>query len=216
VKTLVYISTDKAVNPTSIMGATKRLAEQVITAASDPEHKYVSVRFGNVLGSRGSVVPKFQAEIKAGGPVKVTHPDMVRYFMTIPEAVQLVLQAGALAEPKAVYYLDMGEPVRIAQLAEDLVSLSGFTPHTDIQIVYTGIRPGEKLYEELVVDSEQVTSTAHPKVFLARASQDRATVSEVLASAQAGDREAIRAAVRQAVRFAEAPEDSANPTAAVT
>src|SRR5690625_3432106 len=216
VKTLVNISTDKAVNPTSIMGATKRLAEQVVTAASDAEHKYVSVRFGNVLGSRGSVVPKFRAQIKAGGPVKVTHPDMVRYFMTIPEAVQLVLQAGALAEPKAVYYLDMGEPVRISQLAEDLISLSGLKPHVDIEVQFTGVRPGEKLFEELVVDSEQVTLTAHPKVFLARASQDPAAVSEVLASAQAGDREAIRAAVRRAVRFAEAPEDSANPTAAVT
>ena len=134
--------------------------------------------------------------------------------MTIPEAVQLVLQAGALAEPKAVYYLDMGEPVRIAQLAEDLISLSGLTPHSDIQIVYTGIRPGEKLYEELVVDTEQIQSTAHPKVFLARAGQEQATVAEVLASAAARDRNAVRAAVRHAVRFAEGAETSGSEEAA--
>jgi len=202
VKTLVNISTDKAVNPTSIMGATKRLAEQVVTAASDAEHKYVSVRFGNVLGSRGSVVPKFRAQIKAGGPVKVTHPDMVRYFMTIPEAVQLVLQAGALAEPKAVYFLDMGEPVRISQLAEDLISLSGFIPHVDIEITYTGIRTGEKLYEELVVEGADFTDTSHPKIFRTQSNDEQFELWPLLDTAISGTRADVHRTVRQLVQFA--------------
>jgi FlaA1/EpsC-like NDP-sugar epimerase len=166
---LVLISTDKAVRPTSIMGATKRLAEQIVQhAATKYERNYVSVRFGNVLGSRGSVVPTFLRQIRAGGPVTVTHPEMRRYFMTIPEAVQLVLQAGALGRGGEVFVLDMGEPVRVFDLATDLIRLSGLNAGTDIEIKFTGIRPGEKLYEEMFFSGENVLSTDHPKVLRAR------------------------------------------------
>lgn len=205
VRTLVNISTDKAVNPTSIMGASKRLAERIVTAASDAEHLYVSVRFGNVLGSRGSVVPKFRAQIKAGGPVQVTHPDMIRYFMTIPEAVQLVLQAGALAEPKGVYFLDMGEPVRIAQLAEDLISLSGLKPHVDIAVEFTGIRPGEKLYEELVVDGADVANTRHPKIFRTEADDAPGDFGAFVEAVKSAERLEVQAMVRSRVPFADEP-----------
>lgn len=205
VTVLVNISTDKAVNPTSIMGASKRLAERIVTAASDSDHRYVSVRFGNVLGSRGSVVPKFRAQIKAGGPVQVTHPDMIRYFMTIPEAVQLVLQAGALAEPKGVYFLDMGEPVRIAQLAEDLISLSGLKPHVDIAIEYTGIRPGEKLYEELVVDGAGVSNTRHPKIFRTEADEEPGDFAALVEAVKAAERPEVQTMVRNRVEFADEP-----------
>lgn len=161
----VLISTDKAVRPTSIMGATKRLAEHLVrfAASRGPRH-YVAVRFGNVLGSRGSVVPTFMAQIERGGPVTVTHPDMRRYFMTIPEAVQLVLQAGALGQGGELFVLDMGDPVKIADLARDLIRLSGLEEGSDIEIRYTGIRPGEKLYEEVLFGDEDVRETAHAKV----------------------------------------------------
>lgn len=203
VERFVNISTDKAVNPTSVMGATKRLAEQAVMAAADGEHKYVSVRFGNVLGSRGSVVPRFKAQIEAGGPVEVTHRDMIRYFMTIPEAVQLVLQAGALAEPGAVYFLDMGEPVRIMQLAEDLIQLSGLTPHKDIKIVFTGMRPGEKLYEELVMAGEETRPTSHPKVFITTDMDPPVDVEALFAAAKVGNREDVLAALKEIVPFSE-------------
>ncbi len=168
VHSFVNISTDKAVNPTNVLGATKRLAEHVVSAAATvaPEGtRYVSVRFGNVLGSRGSVIPIFREQIKAGGPITVTDPDMTRYFMTIPEASQLVLQAGILGASGKVYVLDMGEPVRIVDLAEDMARLSGLTPGQDIEIQFTGIRPGEKLYEELFSATEQSSTDVHPKVF---------------------------------------------------
>ncbi len=167
VETFVQISTDKAVRPTSIMGASKRAAE---LAAQDLNHGYdthfVSVRFGNVLGSAGSVVPIFRKQIEEGGPVTVTHPDMVRYFMTIPEASQLVVQAGAIGEGGEIFILDMGEPVRIVDMAKDMITLCGLKPYEDIDIEFTGIRPGEKLFEELETVGETITKTRHPKIFI--------------------------------------------------
>ena len=167
----VNISTDKAVNPTSVMGASKRMVEYIVQDAArkaNPGQAFVSVRFGNVLGSRGSVIPVFKRQIQAGGPVTVTHPDMVRYFMTIPEASQLVLQASAQGDNGDIYILDMGEPVKIVDLARDLIKLSGFEPNVDIQIVFTGIRPGEKMYEELMTAEERGGETRHEKIFLAQ------------------------------------------------
>jgi FlaA1/EpsC-like NDP-sugar epimerase len=169
VEHLVLISTDKAVHPTSVMGATKRVAEQVVQHLGEASGRnFVAVRFGNVLGSRGSVVPTFLKQIEQGGPVTVTHPEMRRYFMTIPEAVQLVLQAGTMGQGGDVFVLDMGEPVRIADLAADLIRLSGKEVGKDVEIQFSGIRPGEKLYEELFFDAEHAIPTDHPKVLRAR------------------------------------------------
>jgi FlaA1/EpsC-like NDP-sugar epimerase len=166
---LVLISTDKAVRPTSLMGATKRAAERVLRSMSGAHTRFTIVRFGNVLGSRGSVVPIFKRQIEMGGPVTVTHPDVVRFFMTIPEAVQLVLQASAFSRGNDVFHLDMGEPVRIADLADNMIRLSGFEPGRDIEIKFVGLRPGEKLYEELLVDGEDVVEpTDHPRVRVVR------------------------------------------------
>ncbi|ACV63629.1 polysaccharide biosynthesis protein CapD [Desulfofarcimen acetoxidans DSM 771] len=162
----VLISTDKAVNPSSIMGATKRVAEMIIQWMNGKSAtKFVGVRFGNVLGSRGSVIPLFKKQIASGGPVTVTHPTMERYFMTIPEAVQLVIQAGSLANGGEVFILDMGKPVSIVELAKNLIRLSGYEPDRDIAIEYTGIRPGEKFSERLYSDQEQVVSTGHKRIF---------------------------------------------------
>lgn len=166
---LVLISTDKAVRPTSLMGASKRAAERVLLSMGDGATRFTVVRFGNVLGSRGSVVPIFTRQIEMGGPVTVTHPDVVRYFMTIPEAVQLVLQASASSRGNDVFHLDMGEPVRIADLAENMIRLSGLEPGRDIEIKFVGLRPGEKLYEELLTDGEDVEETEHPRVRVVRA-----------------------------------------------
>jgi FlaA1/EpsC-like NDP-sugar epimerase len=169
VQRFVLISTDKAVRPTSVMGTTKRIAEMIVQeAALRSGRSFVAVRFGNVLGSRGSVVPLFREQIAAGGPITVTHPEMTRYFMTIPEAVQLVMQAASMATPGQIYALDMGEPVRIVDLAKDLVELSGLKLGRDIEIVYTGLRPGEKLHEELFTHEEQRTATTSDKIFVAR------------------------------------------------
>jgi len=166
----VNISTDKAVNPTSVMGASKRIAEKIVewgSVQARAGQSFVSVRFGNVLGSRGSVIPVFREQIKAGGPVTVTHPDMIRYFMTIPEASQLVLQAGSYGRNGAVFILDMGEPVNIEEMARDLIRLSGFEPDEDIEVVFTGVRPGEKLYEELMAEEEGTEETGHDKIMAA-------------------------------------------------
>ncbi|MBN1890290.1 MAG: polysaccharide biosynthesis protein [Thermoflexales bacterium] len=167
VERFVLISTDKAVNPTSVMGATKRVAEMLVQETAARIGKpYVAVRFGNVLGSRGSVIPIFKEQIAAGGPVTITHPDMRRFFMTIPEAVQLVLQAAVLGQGGQVFILDMGEQVKIVDLVNDLIALSGLIPGDDIQIAYTGIRPGEKLYEELLLETEDYAATPHAKIFI--------------------------------------------------
>ncbi|SDF15300.1 polysaccharide biosynthesis protein [Sporomusa acidovorans] len=164
----VMVSTDKAVNPTSVMGATKRVAELVIQSINHCSNtKFVAVRFGNVLGSRGSVIPLFKKQIAAGGPITITHPDMRRYFMTIPEAVQLILQAGSMAKGGEVFVLDMGKPVKIVDLARDLIELSGLIPSIDIAVEYTGIRPGEKLFEELLTADEGTNATKHEKIFVA-------------------------------------------------
>lgn len=165
----VLISTDKAVNPSSVMGATKRVAELVIQDLNARfATRFVAVRFGNVIGSNGSVIPTFKRQIKKGGPVTVTHPEMTRYFMTIPEASQLVLQAGAIGKGGEIFILDMGEPIKILDLAKETIRLSGLKPYEDIQIVFTGIRPGEKLAEELETDKERLAKTSHSKIFIAQ------------------------------------------------
>lgn len=185
---MVLISTDKAVNPTNVMGASKRLAEMMCLAAQlgSSHTRFECVRFGNVLGSVGSVVPKFREQIARGGPVTVTHPEITRYFMSIPEAAQLVLQAGAMGEGGDIFVMDMGKPVKIVDLARDMIRLSGATEH-EIRIEFTGLRPGEKLYEELLADSEQTRETHHPKLRIAKARKvDPALVDEIIAWLRSG------------------------------
>jgi FlaA1/EpsC-like NDP-sugar epimerase len=205
---LVLVSTDKAVRPTSVMGATKRIAEYLVHEAAHTRSAYVAVRFGNVLGSRGSVVPTFMRQIAAGGPVTITHPEMTRYFMTIPEAVQLVLQAAALGQRGEVFVLDMGEPVRVLDLATDMIRLSGLEVGTDIDIKFTGTRPGEKLYEELFFSAQNVTPTAHPKILRAIESDFPADANAMIAalleaaSANAQPRELRRLIARLVPEYA--------------
>jgi FlaA1/EpsC-like NDP-sugar epimerase len=213
VQRFVMISTDKAVNPTSVMGVSKRVAEIYVQALSERSRtRFVTVRFGNVLGSAGSVIPIFQEQIANGGPVTVTHPEMTRYFMTIPEASQLVLQAGTMGDGGEIFILDMGEPVRIADLARDLITLSGLEPDVDVEIRYTGVRPGEKLFEELSVDSENTDKTRHPKIFVGRfrphpwdAVQRQVAVLAALAD---GRHESIRSKLAEIVpEFRPTPHD---------
>lgn len=186
VERFVMISSDKAVHPSSVMGATKRVAERLVQSAQQiyPDTLYMAVRFGNVLGSRGSVVPLFEKQIRAGGPVTVTHRDMKRYFMLIPEAVSLALQAGSMGCGGELFVLDMGEPVNITEMAETLIRLHGHEPYTEVPIVFTGMRPGEKLYEELFYDPDHVDKTGHDKIFLTRLNEEtiglEKTVDELL------------------------------------
>ena len=204
----VNISTDKAVNPTSIMGATKRLAEIVCRTLNElGKTRFVSVRFGNVLGSRGSVVPIFLEQIRRGGPVTVTHPEVRRYFMTIPEAVLLVFQAAAMGKGGEVFVLDMGEPVKIVKLAEELIKLQGLEPYKDVDIIFTGLRPGEKLFEELLTAEEGTDRTVHEKVYVARSKEvfSMSELNDVLEAFRKAvsnlDRELIRELLRKYVPF---------------
>lgn len=172
VEKFVLISTDKAVNPVNIMGASKRVAELYLQSiAPTAKTQYITVRFGNVLGSNGSVIPRFKEQIDAGGPVTVTHPEIIRYFMTIPEASQLVIQAGSMGKKGEIFLLDMGEPVKILELAEEMIRLLGYQPYKEIDIVFTGLRPGEKLYEELLLGMEGIKKTHHPKIMIAAATE---------------------------------------------
>jgi FlaA1/EpsC-like NDP-sugar epimerase len=221
VERFVMISTDKAVNPTSIMGTSKRVAELLVhEAACTSGRPYMVVRFGNVLGSRGSVVLTFKQQIANGGPVTVTHPDMRRFFMTIPEAVQLVLQAATLGNGGEVFTLDMGEPVKIADLARDMIELSGLQLGEDIDIVYSGLRPGEKLYEELFVPGEEYRRTSHEKVFIAHNASSfvpanlMQAIAALRVAAQEDDPAAIRLLLQSLVpQFHQPTALPAEPTA---
>lgn len=201
----VLISTDKAVNPTNVMGATKRMCEMIVQAYdSQSKTEFVAVRFGNVLGSNGSVIPLFKKQIAEGGPVTLTHKNITRYFMLIPEAAQLVLQAGAFAEGGEIFVLDMGKSVKIYDLAENLIKLSGYEPHKDIKIEVTGLRPGEKLYEELLMDEEGLTKTRHEKIFIGKPgefklSEVKRDVAKLLNASISGDKQRIKDMLKEVV-----------------
>lgn len=201
VKRFIFISTDKAVNPTSVMGATKRMGEMVMQYyAAHSQTVFSAVRFGNVLGSNGSVIPLFKRQIAAGGPVTVTHPDIERFFMTIPEAARLVIQAGGMAKGGEIFILDMGEPVKIVDLAKGLIQLSGLTPDQDIKIVFTGLREGEKLYEELLMSEETTVPTHHRSIMI---SKGREVSFENIESKLAELRGALQGTDEQAIRMLE-------------
>lgn len=201
----VLISTDKAVNPTNVMGATKRFCEMIVQALNArSKTDFVAVRFGNVLGSNGSVIPLFQKQISEGGPVTLTHPDIIRYFMLIPEAAQLVLQAGAYAKGGEIFILDMGKPVKIHDLAVNLIKLSGYEPGKDIEIKVTGLRPGEKLYEELLMDEEGLTETKHKKIFIGKPSSFdldtlKVEIDEIMKIAESGNKMMLREKLHEIV-----------------
>jgi len=204
VKKFVLVSTDKAVNPTNVMGASKRICEMIVRARSmsvGNKTQFVITRFGNVLDSNGSVIPIFRKQIEDGGPVTVTHPEITRYFMTIPEAVQLVLQAGNMGKGGEIFLLDMGEPVKIVRLAEEMIRLSGLRAYEDIDIVFTGLRPGEKLYEELLLAGEGVMPTNHEKIRVAQATcHDSATLDRQLERLYQATRKMDKEAVLKTLR----------------
>ncbi len=213
VKKFVLISTDKAVNPTNIMGASKRMCEMIVQTLNHfYETDFVAVRFGNVLGSNGSVIPLFEKQIAAGGPVTVTHPDIIRYFMTIPEAVSLVLQAGAYAKGGEIFVLDMGEPVKIADLAKNLIRLSGYKLGEDIEIEYTGLRPGEKLYEELLMDEEGLQDTENKMIHIGKPidMDEEKFMHQLIQLRDAAneDSDAIRAMVKEIVPTYQMPKEA--------
>jgi FlaA1/EpsC-like NDP-sugar epimerase len=208
VSNFLMISTDKAVNPSSVMGATKRVAELIVYAqgsnGNTSSTRFASVRFGNVLGSNGSVVPLFQSQIASGGPVTVTHPDMRRYFMSVPEAVELVLQASTMCKDSEIFVLDMGEPVRIMDLATNMIGLAGLVPNQDIEIRITGLRPGEKLFEELRIEGENISPTYHDKIKIFTGtrltrSQLEAWLSPLMTLVEARDAEAVLSHLRTLV-----------------
>jgi FlaA1/EpsC-like NDP-sugar epimerase len=211
VERFVLISTDKAVNPTNVMGATKRAAEMVVSALATqhPATRFMAVRFGNVLGSSGSVIPKFKEQIARGGPVTVTHPEIIRFFMTIPEAARLVLQAAAIGDTGQVLVLDMGEPVKIVDLARQLIRLAGRSAD-DVAIEFSGLRAGEKLYEELLADADTTVPTRVPLLRVAKLTQERATLDALLGLASAStvqaDDAAVRAALERAVPEYQSPD----------
>ena len=221
VEHLVFVSTDKAVNPTSIMGASKQVAEQLVLSRAPGGSRWCAVRFGNVLGSRGSVVPTFVRQIQQGGPVTLTHPDMTRYFMSIPEAVQLVLQAAALAENREIFMLDMGEPVRIVDLANRMISLAGYRAGIDIEVRVTGLRPGEKLTEELYASSEEPLPTSHPKILrllplMVAGDVLDERIASLRASVHDQDDQAVREALLSFVPRSDPLRPEAEPASAVS
>ena len=213
VERFVLISTDKAVNPTNVMGATKRMCEMVIQSIDKESNtEFVAVRFGNVLGSNGSVVPLFKKQIAEGGPVTLTHKDITRYFMTIPEASQLVLQAGAYAKGGEIFVLDMGQPVKIYDLAENLIRLSGYIPNEEIEIKVTGLRPGEKLYEELLMDEEGLSETPHKKIFIGRPGEFKLekvknNINTLLDVVKLGNKEKLREKLQEVVPTYKNPDE---------